>query len=60
MLKYSKTKKLLARAHLGKLSYVLMLTAMYRQVYKAKLEGSDEYYALKRIKMDNEKEGVGI
>lgn len=27
-------------------------------MYKAKLSDSDEYFALKRIKMDNEKEGV--
>ena len=29
-----------------------------RQVFRAKLENSDEFYALKRIKMDNEREGV--
>ena len=53
----SKTKKSLVKAHLGKY-YLHDYIAIDRQVYKAKIEGSDTYYALKRIKMDNEKEGV--
>ena len=37
-----------------------IIASINRQVYKAKLIETGEYFALKRIKMDQEKDGVGI
>jgi len=44
----------LGRGHSGK-EFVDLL---FRKVYKARLQGTDQFFALKMIKMDNEKEGV--
>ena len=51
---YSLISKLWAKEHLGKAVHIMK----FRQVYKARLREGSEYFALKRIKMDNEKEGV--
>lgn len=36
-----------------------VLNALYRKVYKARCRESGKMYALKKIRMETEKEGVG-
>ena len=52
---YDPIKKSLGKVHLGKTS---KLTVNFSQVYKATHNVTGKVYALKRIKMDNEKDGV--
>ena len=53
-------RRLLARAPLGKDSSTCSEANDYSQVYKAKLIETGEFFALKRIKMDQEKDGVRL
>ena len=57
MLTSLQTNKLLVKAHLGIHSNIY---DNFSQVYKARHKDGKEFFALKRIKMDNEKEGVRI
>ena len=50
----------MARAPLGKDPSTCSEAIDYSQVYKAKLIETGEFFALKRIKMDQEKDGVRL
>ena len=39
--------------------YILSVTSLCRQVFMAREKGTNEIVALKKVRMDNEKEGVG-
>lgn len=56
---YEKTMKI-GQGTFGYVSTFFLLTDHFREVFKAKCKRSSRYVALKKILMDNEREGVGV